>query len=163
MLNSPSLTVPLTPLLIETFWGLLGLILILVFHGSAINHVIMRFEIWTKNNLLHKQYNRVFMHFYSAFMAIALIHLTEILIWAFYILNLRLMDDGVAAIIFSGSCYTTVGFVQDVLPMGWKSLAFFISFTGLFSLAWTTSVMIGMTNIYKDAWRLKYAQHKWFN
>jgi hypothetical protein len=37
-------------------------------------------------------------------------------------------------------------------------LAFFIAFTGLFSLAWTTSVMIGMTNAYKAAWNLKYGR-----
>jgi hypothetical protein len=68
------------------------------------------------------------------------------------------MSDGVQALLFAGSCYTTVGFVSDVLPIGWKSLAFFIAFTGLFSLAWTTSVMIGMTNTYKSAWNLKYGR-----
>jgi hypothetical protein len=66
------------------------------------------------------------------------------------------MDNVVAAIIFSGSCYTTVGFAPDSLPFGWKSLAFFIAFTGLFSLAWTTSVMINMTNVYRQAWSAKY-------
>lgn len=71
---------------------------------------------------------------------------------------LGLMDDSVHALLFAGSCYTTVGFVPDTLPMGWKSLAFFISFSGLFCLAWTTSVMIGMTNTYKNAWNLKYGQ-----
>jgi hypothetical protein len=66
------------------------------------------------------------------------------------------MDNGVQALIFAGSCYTTVGFAADTLPDGWKSLAFFIAFSGLFSLAWTTSAMIGMTNAYKAAWNLKY-------
>ena len=69
---------------------------------------------------------------------------------------LGLMGDALSAIIFSGSCYTTVGFAPDSLPYGWKSLAFFIAFTGLFSLAWTTSVMINMTNVYRQAWRAKF-------
>ena len=66
------------------------------------------------------------------------------------------MKDPIDALLFAGSCYTTVGFESDNLLEGWKSFAFFISFSGLFSLAWTTSIMIGMTSTYKNAWDLKY-------
>jgi len=137
--------------------GILGLTLVLIFHGSAINRVLMRFERFTKQNLINKQYNRIFFHFYFSFILIAIIHIFEILIWGMFIYRLDLVSTPIDAVLFAGSCYTTVGFVADVLPDGWKSLAFFIAFTGLFSLAWTTSVMIGMTNSYKAAWNLKYA------
>jgi len=146
------------PLVTDIFFGLLGLIAILIFHGSLINHIIMRFELKTQKNLGLGQYNRVFMHFYASFFFIALVHICEIILWCFFLLGLGLMDDGLQALLFAGSCYTTVGFVSDVLPTGWKSLAFFIAFTGLFSLAWTTSVMIGMTDAYKAAWNLKYGR-----
>ena len=121
----------------------------------------MRFERFTKQNLAKKEYNRVFFHFYSSFIFFAIIHILEILLWGMFILKLDLIDNAIEAILFAGSCYTTVGFIADLLPSGWKSLAFFISFTGLFSFAWTTSVMFGMTNTYKDAWHLKYADYKW--
>ncbi|MBU3577327.1 hypothetical protein [Polynucleobacter sp. UK-Kesae-W10] len=156
--NSTVLGIPFIPLITDIFFGVLGLIIILVFHGSLINHIIMRFEGRTQSNLDLGQYNRVFMHFYASFFFIALVHICEIIIWCFFILGLGLMDDAVQALLFAGSCYTTVGFVSDLLPTGWKSLAFFIAFTGLFSLAWTTSVMIGMTNTYKAAWNLKYGR-----
>ena len=146
----------LWPLIKEILVGTILLLVVLIFHGSAINHVIMRFERQTTNNLAHKEYNWVFIHFYGAFIFIALIHIIEVLIWAFFLLMLGLISDALIAIIFSGSCYTTVGFAPDNLPHGWKSLAFFIAFTGLFSLAWTTSAMINMTNIYRQAWRAKY-------
>lgn len=146
----------LWPLTKEILVGTALLIVVLIFHGSAINHVIMRFERRTTKNLAHKEFNWVFVHFYGAFIYIALIHIIEVLIWAFFLLMLGLMADTLVAIIFSGSCYTTVGFAPDDLPRGWKSLAFFIAFTGLFSLAWTTSAMINMTNIYREAWRAKY-------
>lgn len=148
--------IPLLPLLRDACYGLLGLIMILFFHGGAINFVIMRFEKYTNENLRKKQYNRVFYHFYLSFLFIAAIHLCEIIIWAVYITQLNLVDDGIKALMFAGSCYTTVGFVEDILPVGWKSIAFFISFSGLFSIAWTTSGMIGMTNSYKAAWNLKH-------
>lgn len=150
------LELPFLVLLPNIGLGILGLTIILIFHGSAINHVLMRFEKLTKANLALVQYNRVFFHFYTAFVFIALIHIIEILIWAIFILRLDLIQNPVDAILFSGSCYTTVGFVTDILPEGWKSLAFFIAFTGLFSLAWTTSIMISMTDAYKNAWNQKY-------
>ena len=150
--------IPLLPLIRDALYGVFGLLLILLFHGSAINYIMMRFERLTNSNLKSKQYNRVFFHFYASFFFIALIHIVEIVIWTFYIIGLNLMDDGIQTLLFVGSCYTTVGFVEDILPAGWKSLAFFISFSGLFSVAWTTSGMITMTNSYKSAWNLKHHQ-----
>jgi hypothetical protein len=136
--------------------GIFGLIVVLVFHGGAINRVLMRFERLTKQNITKKKYNRVFFHFYSAFIFIAIIHIFEILLWATFMLRLDLVNNPVEAFLFAGSCYTTVGFVTDLLPVDWKSLALFISFTGLFSFAWTTSIMIDMTSTYKNAWQQKY-------
>jgi hypothetical protein len=150
--------IPILPLIRDTMYGIFGLIMVLFFHGSGINFVMMRFEKFTNQNLKNKQYNRVFFHFYLSFLFIALIHLFEIVIWSVYITRINLIDNGIEALMFAGSCYTTVGFVADILPAGWKSLAFFISFSGLFSIAWTTSGMIGMTNSYKAAWNLKHHQ-----
>ena len=142
----------------DSVWGIICLIAILMFHGSTINHLYMRFERLTRSNIKLTQYNRVFFHFYATFVFLALIHLSEILLWAIFMVGLEIMKTPLAAILFAGSCYTTVGFIEDILPEGWRSLAFFISFTGLFSIAWTTSVMIGMTNSYKIAWRKKYGK-----
>ena len=150
--------IPLLPLLRDTFYGVFGLLLVLLFHGSAINYIMLRFERLTIGNLKLKQYNCVFYHFYASFFFIALIHIIEIVIWTFYIMALNLMDNGIQTLLFVGSCYTTVGFVEDILPTGWKSFVFFISFLGLFAVAWTTSTMIGMTNSYKAAWNLKHRQ-----
>jgi hypothetical protein len=150
--------IPLLPLIRDTLYGVFGLLLVLLFHGSAINFIMLRFERLTIGNLKFKQYNRVFFHFYASFFFIALVHIVEIVIWTLYIITLNLMDNSIQALLFVGSCYTTVGFIEDILPAGWKSLAFFISFSGLFAVAWTTSSMITMTNSYKAAWNLKHHQ-----
>lgn len=148
--------IPFLPLVRDTCFGIAGLIAVLFYHGSSINFIIMRFEKYSDLNLKKKQYNRVYLHFYLSFLFIAVMHLIEIVIWAFYMTQLKLIDSGLDALLFAGSCYTTVGFIPDILPNGWKSFAFFISFSGLFSIAWTTSAMIGMTNSYKAAWNLKH-------
>ena len=106
--------IPLLPLLRDACYGILGLIMVLFFHGGVINFVIMRFERFTNQNLKNKQYNWVFIHFYLSFLFIALIHLSEIIIWAVYITQLNLVDNGIKALMFAGSCYTTVGFVEAV-------------------------------------------------
>ena len=148
--------IPLLPLVRDSLYGVLGLLLILLFHGSAINYIMLRFEQLASLSLSKKHYNRVFFHFYFTFFFIALVHMIEILIWTVYVLELHLIQDGIRTLLFVGSCYTTIGFIEDILPNGWKSLAFFISFSGLFSMAWTTSVMIGMTNTFKTAWNMKH-------
>ena len=159
ILQTSVLGIPLIPLVTDVICGILGLLAVLIFHGICINHVIMKFDKKTKFCISVGKYKWVYVHFYLSFIFIALIHICEIVLWTFYLFGLRLMDDGVQALIFVGSCYTTVGFASDSLPVGWKSLAFFIAFSGLFSLAWTTSVMIGMTEAYKTAWNLRHSRH----
>ena len=139
----------------DVLLGVLGMILILVFHGISINTVLMRFERMTATNLVNKEYRWVYLHFYTSFAFIALIHIAEVLLWATFVYHLNLINTGSDSILFAGSCYTTLGFVEDILPNGFKTLAFFIAFIGLFSLAWTTSIMIGMTNTYRETWKLK--------
>ncbi|QKM64901.1 hypothetical protein DCO17_06460 [Polynucleobacter tropicus] len=154
--QSTAFGIPLIPLLKDSFYGLIGLTAVLIFHGAFINHITMRFEISTDSFIRASKYNRVFFRFYLAFLFIALIHVAEIFIWAAYLIKLDLIHDPIGSLLFAGSCYTTIGFVADILPFGWKSLAFFIALSGLFSIAWTTSIMVGMTNTYKIAWKLKY-------
>ena len=146
-------------LLYDILVGIGGVILILLFHGTLINHVLMRFENMTANNLEKKEYHWVFVHFYISFAFIALIHFSEILIWSFFIYQLEFLNNVNDAILFAGSCYTTLGLVPDILPNGSKSLAFIIAFSGLFSLAWTTSIMIGMTTTYRQAWKIKQVEN----
>ena len=144
-------------LFLDVVVGLAGLTAILIFHGLSINSILFRFDLYADKSLLLKRYRRVFFWFYLSLILIALIYVAEIFLWAVGMLALGLVPDLIKGLLFSGSCYTTVGFVDDLLPIGWKSLALFISLSGLFSLAWTTSVMIHMTTALKAAWQ---AQHR---
>ena len=104
--------------------------------------------------MLLKRCSNVFFWFYFSLILIALIHVAGILFWAVGLLALDLVPNLMASLLFFGSCYTTVGFVDDLLPEGW------ISFSGVFSLAWTTSVMIHMTTLHKTAWQAKHRHTK---
>lgn len=133
--------------------GILGLTAILIFHGSCLIRIIHRFELLEAKYLKKGQFYRILLNFYLTFIGIAMIHIFEITLWAFGINVFGLIESPVDALIFAGSCYTTVGFVEDIMPIGWKFLAFFISFSGLFTLAWTTSSMVGVIGSHKDMWK----------
>lgn len=56
--NAVVLGIPFIPLVTDIFFGIVvGLVIVLIFHGSAINHLIMRFETRTEANLKNGQYN----------------------------------------------------------------------------------------------------------
>jgi hypothetical protein len=132
--------------------GLLGLSLVLVFHGSCVMRVVTAFELKEINLISSKSYTSIIIAVYNALSLLVITHIGGVLIWAATLYISQLINTPINAILFAGSCYLTLGFIGDVLPDGWKSLALFISFSGLFSTAWTTSAMVGLTNSFKTAW-----------
>lgn len=132
--------------------GLIGLSLVLVFHGSCVMRIITRFELRESSLVDKKKYTTLIIEVYNALSLFALSHMAGVLIWAATLYIFQLIDAPINAILFAGSCYLTLGFVGDLLPNGWKILALFISFSGLFSIAWTTSAMVGLTDSLKNAW-----------
>lgn len=85
--------------------------------------------------------------FVTGVLMMSLVQLGSILIWTVALYATGLIEDIRLAMLFSGSSYTTLGIFSDVLPKGWKSVAFYISFSGLFSFAIATSSMMSMLSI----------------
>ncbi len=133
--------------------GIIGLTIILFFHGACIIRLVHRFEQHESKYIEEKHYYKILLNFYLTFVTIAMVHIIEIVFWALGILALGLIESAADAVVFAGSCYTTVGFVEDLMPPGWKFLAIFISFSGLFTLAWTTSSMVEIIASYKSNWK----------
>ena len=133
--------------------GMAGLTIILLIHGSLIIRIIHWFELLEDKYLKRGKFYRIILNFYLTFIAIAMVHIFEIALWGLGINMFGLIESPVDSLIFAGSCYTTVGFVEDIMPTGWKFLAFFISFSGLFTLAWTTSSMVGVIGSHKEMWK----------
>lgn len=80
-----------------------------------------------------------------AFLASALImlcsHLLQIYVWGLSIHMTGTVPSLHEAMVFAGSTYTTVGFVDDPLPLAWQLMAIIMATSGLFSFGWSTSVM----------------------
>lgn len=79
--------------------------------------------------------------FFGSALILLVSHLIQIWIWGASLFLAGVVKDSHIAMVFAGSTYTTVGFVNDPLPIGWQLLTIIMATTGLFSFGWSTSVM----------------------
>ena len=128
------------------------LLLVMVFHGAILLQIAKRYEVKTFVLLAEKKYSEVGFCFYISVLCLFLTHIAEILLWGFALFWLSLLSALGQSILFSGSTYTAMGFMEDILPDGWKMLAVIIAFSGMFAFAWTASVMISMTKNFRQAY-----------
>lgn len=119
--------------------------------------ISLAYEIRARINLYRQRYNRVFLNYFASIICLIMVQILAIAIWALMLRVMGLIDDPLDAILFAGSCYTTIGIVSDVMPPGWKLLALFIALSGLFSIALSTAVMLSMSPLFRYAWMKKHA------
>jgi hypothetical protein len=125
---------------------------VMVFHGVLLLQIAKRYEVKTFVYLAEKKYSNVALCFYVSVFCLFLTHIAEILLWGLALFLFKLLPGLGQSILFSGSTYTAMGFMEDILPDGWKMLAVIIAFSGMFSFAWTASVMISMTKNFRQAY-----------
>jgi hypothetical protein len=130
----------------DAAFGLSFLAMILVINSVVFIRIFLWF-ISALKKLVNPTSSTLIFHFVSAVLIMSLIQLGSILIWTVALYSTGLIADIRLALLFSGSCYTTLGMFSDILPKGWQSVAFYISFSGLFSFAIATSSMISMLGV----------------
>ncbi|MFN4016114.1 MAG: hypothetical protein ACK4JB_12320 [Reyranella sp.] len=138
--------------------GLVGLIAILGLNAFFIRRISLRFELTSRRNLVNRRYNGVFANFFLSVVFLALVQLGAIVIWAGLLRLFEVVDTPSRALLFAGSCYTTIGILSDITAEGWKLLAVFIAISGIFSFALSTATVLNMTPLYRRAWFAKHAR-----
>jgi len=133
-------------------FGFAMLLIMMLIHGLALLQIAKRYEVKSFLYLSEHKYSSVAFVFYISVMCLFLIHIFEIILWGFALWLFKLLPNLGESILFSGSTYTAMGFMEDVLPSGWKMLAIIIAFSGMFAFAWTASVMISMTKNFRQAY-----------
>ena len=132
--------------------GILVLIIVMVVHGGSVLQIAKRYEVKSYLYLSEKKYKQVIFTFYVAVLCLLLLHIFEIFIWGLCLFVLQLVPRLTEGILFSGSTYTAMGFMNNILPYGWEMLAIIIALSGMFAFAWTASVMISMTKNFRKAY-----------
>jgi hypothetical protein len=140
----------------ESFVGLTMLFLLLYWHGHWQLRIGLRFQREHDRLVGKGRVNSVFFQFYISMVLLAAVHLGEIFLWGLSIFFLGLQDSLREALLLAGSTYTTVGFEADTMPAGWTFYPIFIAVSGLFSFAWTTARMMGMSDLSRQAFFQKH-------
>jgi hypothetical protein len=138
--------------------GTVILLVVMIFHGVVLLQISKRYEVKTFLYLSEKKYSDVTFCFYISVFCLFITHIAEIILWGIAIYVLSLLPTLGQSILFSGSTYTAMGFMEDILPDGWKMLAVIIAFSGMFAFAWTASVMISMTRNFRQAYTKLHMQ-----
>lgn len=138
--------------------GIFMLMLMMLIHGFSLLQIAKRYELKSFLYLSEHAYSSVALIFYISVLCLFLTHIFEIIIWGASLYIFKLLPDLGQSILFSGSTYTAMGFMDDLLPPGWKMLAIIIAFSGMFSFAWTASVMISMTKNFRQAYTRLHMQ-----
>lgn len=141
-------------LLRDTIFGLGFLAVVLLTNVFLFMQIFFLF-MKSCEKIVHVSPYTLIARFMGAILLMSLVQLTSILIWTTALYANGLIDTIVMAMLFAGSCYTTLGIFSDILPTGWQSVAFYIAFSGLFSFAIATSAMMSMLSqiarkLYKE-------------
>ena len=84
--------------------------------------------------------------FIEIFAVILSLHLVEICVWAgFYILWGGLKDFE-SALYFSITTYSTIGYGDVTLPVGWRLLGAIEGVTGVLTFGWSTGVIFAVAS-----------------
>ena len=148
----------LISLLQTTLLGVAGLFCILWINSFFIRWISVLYEIRMRGLIARRAYNRALFAYFVSVSYLALVQLGAVAIWAVALLAFKVVGDPIRALLFAGSCYTTIGIVADIASEGWSLLPVFIAISGLFAFALSTAAVLSMANLFRRAWYSKHAK-----
>ncbi|MFM7122408.1 MAG: hypothetical protein ACKOW6_02345 [Fluviibacter sp.] len=150
-------TLELLPFFKNLPLAIIGLFLALWINVFFLRRIAINFEIRGRVCLNRNNPNGVFHYYFLAITYLMIVQIIVIILWGIALYALSLIKDPLEAIMFAGSCYTTMGIVTEVMPTGWKFIAIIIALSGLFAIALATSTMINMSTLFRRDWLFKHA------
>ncbi len=81
--------------------------------------------------------------------AVLAVHLSEVLLWSSALVVSHIVDDWARAAYFAANCYTALG-EPFSLPHAWRMLPPIIAISGIFTFAWTASVLVDFVSHYNE-------------
>ncbi len=134
------------PPLLEVFAiGAAVLVTITLVHGSVLGFIVRDYRRGARRLLQHA--NHPFwasLQFGRAVLLMLVLHVVDMCIWATMLNRLGLVPDVRNSLYFTANSYTTLGYGNMPLGLGWRELSPMMAISGLFTFAWTTSVMFNV-------------------
>jgi hypothetical protein len=123
--------------------GSLMLVGLTLFHGVGLHGICVQQK--RRDRLLRLGRPNLaagaFLFGFSVFLMLIL-HVVEILIWAFALIHMGLVKHAYDAIYFCANAYSTLGMGSMDVDPHWRNISPIIAISGLFTFAWTTSALV---------------------
>jgi hypothetical protein len=131
--------------------GAILLVFIVLFHGAGLHFMLVRRQRWERRLRRGRPYIfAVLLLFgWSVFLMLAL-HIAEFGIWAYALLYMGLIAHTYDALYFCANAYTTLGYGNVDLGVLWRNLSPIVGISGLFTMAWTTSALVGVVSSHRE-------------
>jgi hypothetical protein len=131
--------------------GAAMLVFLVLLHGAGL-HAILMFRAHRERRLRAERPHVVaalLLFGCSVFLMLAL-HIGEFMIWAVALVHMGLIAHAYDALYFCANAYTTLGYGAVDLGPHWRNLAPIMGISGLFTFAWTTSVLVGVVSAHRQ-------------
>ena len=131
--------------------GAILLVFIVLIHGAGLHFMLVRRQRWERRLRRGRPYIfAVLLLFgWSVFLMLAL-HIAEFGIWAYALLYMGLIAHTYDALYFCANAYTTLGYGNVDLGVQWRNLSPIVGISGLFTMAWTTSALVGVVSSHRQ-------------
>jgi hypothetical protein len=129
--------------------GAIILVLLVLFHGFGLHRILVFFQradLRLRRGRPHLG-RAGFLFGWAVFLILSM-HIAEIVLWAYALIWLGLIVHPTDAIYFCANAYTTLGYGTVDLGASWRNISPIIAISGLFTFAWTTSVLVSIVRNY---------------
>jgi voltage-gated potassium channel len=133
----------------EVFWGGLLVAVTMAIHGFGMPLVLRTQAALHARVDKSPSFTKGILILIIASWGILLLHLTEVLVWAGFLLWRGAMPNASLAYYFSLNQYTTVGSPYN-LPLRWRLLEGMIAMAGLLTFAWSTGILFTLAQAFQQ-------------
>ncbi|MBU3624131.1 ion channel [Polynucleobacter sp. AP-Latsch-80-C2] len=147
----------------QLYWIIAFASAMLALHGLYIMLVVICFHRlvnWLsskrhmKMNFFHVFRLAAVIAYFLAIMLVILGHFSDIIMWTYALIPLKIFVSNPDALYFAGEMYVTVGFGSFQLEKNWRILPIIIAFTGIFAASMSAAALFNMLGSLIDKSRL---------
>ena len=125
------------------------LVLVIMFHAFWIRLITGSFLKRSHGKGAHAQLWRADLLFAITVVALLSLHMAEVFIWSAGLVFSGVVQGWARASYFAANCYTALG-EPFSLPHDWRLLPPIIAMSGIFTFAWTASVLVNFVARYNE-------------
>ena len=135
------------------------LMLVIMFHAFWIRFITGAVLRQSMSVRLHASTWNIDLGFAVAIVGLLALHLAEVLLWSAALIFGDIVSDWARAAYFAANCYTALG-EPFALPHAWRMMPPIIAISGIFTFAWTASVLVDFVSRYNTLRADILARHR---